>query len=141
MRIVYPSLVEDAYNIAAQAGTIKPGKENDVKSQIYRIMVQKGMLNEDGSPTQKAIDKGFVASFSQDEQGEYEPDTLAGLKRMYPMYEGYSDDHFVKTEHGWAADSYVIRGITNQVLSDPGSTEEQRQKAYSMLQWLEKYPK
>ncbi|AKP63731.1 prophage Lp4 protein 12 [Levilactobacillus koreensis JCM 16448] len=141
MKIVYPSLVEDAYNIAAQEGTIIPGKENDVKAQIYRIMVQKGMLNEDGSPTQKAIDKGFVASFSQNEHGEYEPDTVAGLKRMYPMYEGYSDDHFIQTENGWAADSYVIRGVANQVLGDPDSTESQRQTAYAMLRQLEKYPK
>lgn len=141
MRILYPSLVEDAYNIVTQTGTVKPDKVNDVKARIYRIMVQKGMLNEDGSPTQKAIDEGLVASFSLDEQGEYEPDTLAGLKRMYPMYEGFGDKHFIKTEQGWAADGYVVRSVANKVLNDPDSTENQRQVAYGMLEQLEKYPK
>jgi len=139
MKIVYPSLVEDAYSIAKQAGTIAPGKVNDVKAQIYRIMVHEGMLTENGNPTQKAVDQGLVIGLSEDSQSE--PDTLSGFKRMYPIYDGYSDDHFRKTSMGWVIDAYVMRGVANQVLDSPDSTEEQRQTAYSMLQQLEKYPK
>ncbi|AYM03668.1 hypothetical protein [Levilactobacillus yiduensis] len=141
MRIVYPQLVEDAYKVAAQAGTIKPDKVNDVKAQIYRIMVQKGMLNEDGSPTQKAIDTGIANGLNEDSQDDCDPDTVAELKQLYPMYEGFNDKHFLKTNEGWVVDGQVIRSVANQVLHDPDSTAKQRQAAYAMLQQVEKYPK
>lgn len=140
MKIVYPSLVEDAYSIAEQAGTIDPKRGNDVKAQIYRIMVKEGMLNVDGSPTQKAVDHGLVIGL-KDGSSEREPSTVGGFKRLYPIYEGFSDDHFCRTSKGWAVDTYVMRGVANLVLDDPDSTPQQRQTAYSMLQQLEKYPK
>ena len=42
MKIIYPKLVEDAFVIASQRGQIAAEKVNDVKSQIYQIMVEKG---------------------------------------------------------------------------------------------------
>lgn len=140
MKIVYPSLVEQAFKMIRDNGE-DVSHPNDLKARLYKDMVAGGLLNPDGTPTRKSIDEGLVAGFSQDDQGEYEPDTVAGLKLMYPMYEGFNDNHFTKTEQGWAADSYVIRGVANQVLSDPDSTESQRQTAYAMLQQLEKFPK
>ena len=138
MKVIYPSLVEQAFNIyVKQYGPVVSNRVNELKSCIYRALIKDGVLDQNGDPTQKAKDKGLVGSFTLNEDGEYEPETVRDLKLVYPMYAQFSDDHFMKSSQGWLADTYVIRSISNQVLNDPSSDEGQRQSAYKMLEQLD----
>lgn len=138
MKVIYPSLVEQAFDIyVKQYGTVAASKVNKLKSCIYRALIKNGVLDQNGDPTQKAKDDGLVGSFTPKKDGEYEPETVRDLKLMYPMYAKFSDDHFMKSSQGWLADAYVIRSISSQVLNDPASDEEQRKNAYEMLKQLD----
>lgn len=138
MKVIYPSLVEQSFDLyVKQYGTVLPSKVNKLKSYIYKALVKNGVLDQNGNSTQKAKDNGLVVSFTPNKDGEYEPDTIRDYKLMYPMYAQFSDNHFVKTSQGWCADAYVIRSVSNQVLNDSNSNEEQRQNAYKMLEQLD----
>ncbi|AOG33686.1 hypothetical protein [Lactiplantibacillus plantarum] len=138
MKVIYPSLVEQAFNIyVKQYGPVIPSRVNELKSDIYGVLIKNGVLDQNGDPTQKAKDKGLVGNFTLNEDGEYEPETVRDLKLVYPMYAQFSDDHFMKSSQGWLADAYVIRSISSQVLNDPSSDEGQRQNAYKMLEQLD----
>jgi hypothetical protein len=130
MNIEYPTLVEQGFAMMKKAGL------NVTKEQVYKRMIDTGMIDKTGQPTQAAIDNGLIDECEQTSSGDYEPTTVAGMKRMYPMYEQFADSHFKRTELGWIADAYVIRAVANQQLNDPDSTEEQRQMAYGMLAQL-----
>ncbi|WP_251952351.1 hypothetical protein [Levilactobacillus brevis] len=138
MKVIYPSLVEQSFDLyVKQYGTVLPSKVNKLKSYIYKALVKNGVLDQNGDPTQKAKDDGLVGSFTPNEYGEYEPESVRDLKLMYPMYAQFSDNHFMKSSQGWLADAYVIRSVANQALNDPSSNEEQRQNAYKMLEQLD----
>ncbi|GEB07251.1 hypothetical protein EFE25_02685 [Levilactobacillus brevis] len=139
MKVIYPSLVEQSFDLYVKRyGTVPSNKVNKLKSHIYSVLVRDGVLKQNGEPTQKAKDDGLVESFTPNEQGEYEPESVRDLKLMYPMYAQFSDNHFMKSGQGWLADAYVIRSVANQILNDSSSDEEQRQSAYQMLAQLDK---
>ncbi|MCT3248216.1 hypothetical protein EFP02_14550, partial [Lactiplantibacillus plantarum] len=118
MKVIYPSLVEQAFDIyVKQYGPVVSNRVNELKSCIYRALIKEGALDQNGEPTQKAKDKGLVGSFTPNEDGEYEPETVRDLKLMYPIYAQFSDDHFMKSSQGWLADAYVIRNVSSQVLN------------------------
>lgn len=138
MKVIYPSLVEQSFDLYVKRyGAVPSSKVNKLKSHIYSVLVREGVLEQNGDPTQRAKDDGLVESFTPNEQGEYEPESVRDLKLMYPMYAQFSDNHFMKSSQGWLADAYVIRSVSNQVLNDPDSNEEQRQNAYKMLEQLD----
>ena len=138
MKVIYPSLVEQSFDLyVKQYGTVLPSKVNKLKSYIYKALVKNGVLDQNGDPTQKAKDDGLVGSFTPNEHGEYEPESVRDLKLMYPVYAQFSDKHFMKSSQGWLADTFVIRSVSNQILNDPSSNEEQRQNAYKMLEQLD----
>lgn len=137
MKIIYPKLVEDAFVIATQRGQIAPGKANDVKSQIYQVMVEKGVLNELGEPTRLAFEMGLV---ERSEPVSSEPNqvvSLADFKRQWPAYSEFKDSHFILIDGEWMADAYVVKVLATRRLADPTSTPEQRLEARSMLQQIE----
>lgn len=126
MNINYPAMVERAWKIIQEQGA------TDVtKQQLYTQMVKSGMMDENGQPTQAAIDRGLV------EEAKPEEYTLAEFKQAWPVYAQFEDKHFRKSPEGWMADAYVIRELANQRLNDPDVTEEQRQVAYGMLEQLD----
>ena len=51
--IKYPPLVEQAYSYFLSIG-LHPNKD-----KIYKMLVDEGMIDELGNPTQRAIDKGL----------------------------------------------------------------------------------
>ncbi|ATU69686.1 hypothetical protein CT113_04805 [Levilactobacillus brevis] len=139
MKVIYPSLVEQAFDIyVSENGPVIPKRVNELKSHIYNVLVKDGVLKQNGDPTQKAKDDGLVGRFTPNEDGEYEPESVRELKLMYPVYAQFSDKHFMKSSQGWLADAYVIRSVSNQILNDPSSNEEQRQNAYRILEQLKK---
>ncbi|AQY70126.1 prophage P3 protein 12 [Lactiplantibacillus plantarum] len=60
MRVLYPKLVEEAYNYIAKAEPAVKNAPNAVKSEIYSKMFNDGIIDENGEPTKTAIDRGFV---------------------------------------------------------------------------------
>jgi len=133
VKIIYPKLVEDAFAVANQHGQIAPGKENDVKAQIYQIMVDRGMLDELGEPTQLAVDKGIAGGLGPNSQ----LNSLAEFKRQFPIYGEFDDSHFKRLNGEWMADTYVIKAICQATIADPTSEPEQRLQAEEMLQQIE----
>lgn len=135
MRIVYPELVEAAFDIVRDATPIDLTRSNDVKAFIYKKMVAKGVIDVNGQPTQKAIDEGLVTVSPQECCSDF--DTLEEMKKQYPVYAEYSNDHFKHTSEGWAVDAYVLRSLANKVLSNPNSTTGQQRQAQAMLSKLD----
>lgn len=132
MKIIYPKLVEDAFTVANQHGQIAPGKENDVKAQIYQIMVNRGMLDELGEPTQLAISSGIAGGLGPSSQ----LDSLAEFKRQFPIYGEFDDSHFKRLNGEWVADTYVIKAICQATLADTHSTPEQQVEAKVILRQI-----
>lgn len=65
MRVLYPKLVEEAYNYIAESEPAVKNAPNAVKSAIYSKMVNDGIIDENGEPTQTAIDRGFIDGDSE----------------------------------------------------------------------------
>jgi hypothetical protein len=128
--IIYPSLVEESYQIALAHGVHK------TKAQIYKTLVKSGMIDPNGDPTESALKAGLVSEYSRVDDGNYQATSLAVFKQDNPMYAGYADSHFTwLDDQGWAVDAFVVRGIANDVLNNPDSTPEQRQTAYEQLEY------
>ncbi|ANN47753.1 hypothetical protein A6F53_00145 [Levilactobacillus brevis] len=137
MKIIYPKLVEDAFVIASQRGQIAAEKVNDVKSQIYQIMVEKGVLNELGEPTRLALKMGIIERSAPVSSEPSLAVSLADFKRQWPVYAEFKDSHFMLIDGEWMADTYVVKELATRRLADPKSTPEQRLEAQSMLQKIE----
>lgn len=59
MNIIYPPLVEQAYQWAIDQGL------NVTKDEVYRMQVEQGLITETGEPTQEALNEGLVSSYQQ----------------------------------------------------------------------------
>ena len=57
--IKYPNLVEQAYN------QLKKDGFSVTKAQVYKRMLDIGMIEKDGTPTQKALDNGLIEKIKQ----------------------------------------------------------------------------
>jgi hypothetical protein len=135
MKIIYPPLVEQAY------GELRAMGLDVTKDRVYRMMINKDLIDQQGQPTKWALDKGYVDNFIGKADGSLEPANLSAFKRMYPVYAEFSDDHFVKASVGWAADKYVIKTLSNRILNNPKSSEEQRSSAYHFLDQIKHWEK
>ncbi|EPC20668.1 hypothetical protein [Lacticaseibacillus paracasei] len=119
MKVVYPSIVEQFYEGLKLEG-VTVGKD-----EVYRTMVETNLIDENGVPTQYALDNGFIKC--------NEPEILAELKELYPNLQKYSDDHFMKTDEGWYADAFVLRSESMLLLNDPATSETDKQNARIVL--------
>lgn len=132
--IIYPPLVEQAYEFVQRNGV------NADKALIYTQMIDANYIDKYGNPTKEAIKAGLIDEYVGVENGEAYPVSLQVFKREYPIYADYEDRHFTwDDKHGWLIDSYVMRGIANNALNDPDSTEEQRQMAYHLLEQAKRH--
>ncbi|MDU5202070.1 MAG: hypothetical protein E6181_02715, partial [Lacticaseibacillus rhamnosus] len=107
MKVVYPSLVEQFYEGLKSEG-VTVGKD-----EVYRTMIETNLIDENGDPTQYALDNGFIKCLDN------EPESLAEFKELYPNLQKYSDDHFMKTDEGWCIDTFVARSESMLLLNDP----------------------
>lgn len=117
MNIIYPSLVEQAYAFAKAQG-VKVTKE-----EMYKMQVKEGFLTETGAPTQKAIDEGLVASYSQTH------DTLKQFKHEYPIFKDYPKSEFTQQEGIWYVSKKVLEDIVS-VADSLGYDETQQISTY-----------
>lgn len=137
MKIKYPKLVEDAFKVASQHGQIDPSKVNDVKSQIYRAMVERGVLSELGEPTQLAVQMGIAGGLDPVADESHAEISLAEFKREWPIYAEFEDSHFLLIDGEWMADAYVIKVLAYRKLDDPNGTPEERLEAEKMIRKID----
>ena len=121
MKVVYPSIVEQFYEGLKSEG-VTVGKD-----EVYRTMVETNLIDENGVPTQYALDNGFIKCVDN------EPESLAEFKELYPNLQKYSDDHFMKTDEGWCIDTFVARSESMLLLNDPATSETDKQNARIVL--------
>ena len=124
MKVVYPSIVEQFYEGLKSEG-VSIGKD-----EVYRTMVETNLIDENGVPTQYALDNGFIKCVDN------EPESLAEFKELYPNLQKYSDDHFMKTDEGWCIDAFVARSESMLLLNDPATSETDKQNARIVLNYL-----
>ena len=124
MKVVYPSIVEQFYEGLKSEG-VTVGKD-----EVYRTMVETNLIDENGVPTQYALDNGFIKCVNN------EPESLAEFKELYPNLQKYSDDHFMKTDEGWCIDAFVARSESMLLLNDPATSETDKQNARIVLKYL-----
>lgn len=99
LQIIYPPLVEQAFQFITSQG-IKATKD-----QLYKQMVEDGILTETGGPTKKAIDQGIVAVYQQKHE------TLKEFLRDYPIFKGYTTSEFTQQDGIWYVSQKVIKDI------------------------------
>lgn len=128
MKIKYPKMVEQAFDILSKSVPLNMAKANSIKADIYRELVAEGALDENGQPTQLAFDKGLI------DGGRHQ--TLAEYKREFPQLKGFSSDHFKYTTDGWGFDNYVMRSLAYKTLAD-SDNEYDRQRALNTLHQIE----
>lgn len=124
MKVVYPSIVEQFYEGLKSEG-VTAGKD-----EVYRTMVETNLIDENGVPTQYALDNGFIKCVDN------EPESLAEFKDLYPNLQKYSDDHFMKTDEGWCVDTFVARSESMLLLNDPATSETDKLNARIVLNYL-----
>lgn len=128
MKIKYPQLVEQAFEIMKNKVPLNMANANEIKASIYRELVDEGALDENGQPTQLAFSKGLV------DGGRHQ--TLAEYKQEFPQLKGFSSDHFKFTTDGWGVDNYVMRSLANKALK-ASHNEFDRQRALDILRQVD----
>lgn len=132
MKIKYPQLVEQAFDILSKSVPLNMAKANSIKADIYRELVAEGVLDENGQPTQLAFSKGLVDGGRRQ--------TLAEFKQEFPQLKEYSDTHFKYTSDGWGMDNYVMRSMANKALK-ASHNEFERQHALDALRQVDEVEK
>ena len=77
--IKYPNLVEQAYN------QLKENGFSVTKAQVYKRMLDIGMIEKDGTPTQNALNAGLIES---------PQDPIRMFKAQYPIFSIVDDKTF-----------------------------------------------
>ncbi|MBZ4031232.1 hypothetical protein K7E08_09990 [Ligilactobacillus salivarius] len=77
--IKYPNLIEQAYN------QLKKNGFSVTKAQVYKRMLDIGMIEKDGTPTQNALNTGLIESPTN---------PIRMFKAQYPIFSIVDDKHF-----------------------------------------------
>lgn len=88
MKIVYPPLVEQSVTYHSNEGISK--------AEMYRSMVEKGIITENGLPTPYALENGWIKDFYEEENLSFE-----SFLAMYPIFEQYDQDLFKLVDGFW----------------------------------------
>lgn len=124
MNIKYPHLVEDAYKKLFKAA----GK---TKAETYNTLLEAGLIHEDGTPTQKAIDDGLVTPDIKATRIEQE-------KANFPKLRQFDDAHFSVIGNKVYVDDYVRLELAKQTLKDPFATGRAKAFARKEIEYLDK---
>ncbi|WP_225433421.1 hypothetical protein [Limosilactobacillus reuteri] len=122
--IQYPPLVEQAYSYFLSIG-LHPNKD-----KLYKMLVDEGMIDELGNPTQRAIDKGLVEVASNN--------PIERFKAENPLFAHIPDEHFKVQNNQVLMDCYAVRVASTTILNDPTATQEQKENAQSLLDEVNK---
>lgn len=99
MQIIYPPLVEQAFQFITSQGI------EITKDQLYKKMVEDGLLTETGDPTKKAIDQGIVDVYQQKHE------TLKEFKKEYPIFNDYKKSEFTQQGGIWYVSQKIIKDV------------------------------
>ncbi|MCD7133155.1 hypothetical protein [Limosilactobacillus balticus] len=117
--IKYPPLVEQAYSHLLSIG-LYPNKD-----KLYKTLVDEGMIDELGNPTQRAIDEGLVEVAGNN--------PIERFKAENPLIAHVPDEHFKVRNNQVLMDCYAVRVATTAILNDATATQEQKENAQSLL--------
>ena len=117
--IQYPPLVEQAYSHFLSIG-LHPNKD-----KLYKMLVDEGMIDERGNPTQRAINEGLVEVAGNN--------PIERFKAENPLFAHIPDEHFKVQNNQVLMDCYAVRVAATTILNDPSATQEQKENAQSLL--------
>lgn len=124
-QIIYPELVEQSHAYLLSLGVAVS------KDVVYRNMIKFHLIDQNGQPTQKAINEGLVSETN-------DPNSLAVFKAQNPLFLPYDDCHFtwVAELQEWAADLYVAKDVSKRIID--GRVVGDKHHAQAVLKYLEK---
>lgn len=120
--VQYPPLVEQAYNYMLSQGNVQVTKQ-----EVYKMMVSSGMLNEDGTPTKKALKMGLV---------EEATDPISLFKANYPIFASVDDKYFKLVNGEVAIATDGVRKAIFNILLDPTAPKWQKEQAEKLMKQL-----
>lgn len=103
MKVIYPTLVEQSYQLFKAQGTELS------KDKVYKILVANGMIDAKGEPTKKAISEGLVAVFNR------EHSSLKEFRKEHPVFDKYDDDMFIQFDSIWYISSEIASDLSERV--------------------------
>ena len=92
MNIIYPPLVEESLSYHFSDNKIVL----EDKVLMYQSMIEAGVIDEQGFPTQEALEKGWVKDFYEKENLSFD-DFLA----LYPIFKSYDKRNFHLIDGFW----------------------------------------
>lgn len=107
MNIVYPPLVEQAYQM------MKKLNKNVSKQEVYKKLIEINMIDQQGNPTKWALDKGYISQASQTVEDETDADINNVFSRM-PV----SAFIWKNERDGYAIDSIELKKAILSALKD-----------------------
>ncbi|EOB3407466.1 hypothetical protein ACIJDF_002551 [Enterococcus hirae] len=99
MKIIYPPLVEQAYQFLINQGV------TTTKDKVYKMMVNEGTITETGIPTKTALEEGIFKEFNQKHK------TLGEFIEEYPIFKHYPPKEFTQQDGIWYVSQKIIRDI------------------------------
>lgn len=122
MKVVYPSLVEQQHEFM-----LSQGREVD-RAEIYKYMVENNMIDENGEPTQFAIDNGYVSV-------ESNINIIHDFKEANPLFKDIDDSCFKVLDYNRVGiDKRGVKCLARKILNDSHSTLAEKASAKQILE-------
>lgn len=122
MKVVYPSLVEQQHEFM-----LSQGREVD-RAEIYKYMVENNMIDENGEPTQFAIDNGYVSL-------ESNINIIHDFKEANPLFKDIDDSCFKVLDYNRVGiDKPGVKCLARKILNDSHSTLMEKTSAKQILE-------
>ena len=122
MKVVYPSLVEQQHEFM-----LSQGREVD-RAEIYKYMVENNMIDENGEPTQFAIDNGYVSL-------ESNINIIHDFKEANPLFKDIDDSCFKVLDYNRVGiDKRGVKCLARKILNDSHSTLAEKTSAKQILE-------
>lgn len=116
MDIIYPPLVEDS--LSYYFGQKRINVED--KAAMYQHMVDSEIITEQGLPTQKALDLGWVKDFYEEENLSFDE-----FLELYPVFKSFDSNHFKMIDGFWEI-SYSFKETLIDILQSDTMTYDDR---------------
>lgn len=118
MNIIYPPLVEQSiqFHFPEYQSTELP------KAEMYRMMVERGIITENGMPTEYALENGLVKDYYEEENLSFEEFLM-----IYPYFERYDADLFQNIDGFWEMPLRIKEEILQELSSGNLDYDEKMQ--------------
>lgn len=117
---IYPQFINDLYKAMKRMGYLT------TKATLFQSALNVGLVNEDGTPTEKAYQEGLAE----------ETDLIVDqFKADHQELQGFDNRHFKvdPVTGGVMIDPYVAAMLALDVLQDPESTAADRKRARATI--------